>query len=135
MNLIKRNRYRIAWFSLMVAFAIGLSRFNLFAIYKLWTHQVVTTGIVVKYERDNHNTVFYTFKIGKGIISTGSSFHNLTNEDLKPGSVIKVWYAMDNPKNNAIEEPYSIFLNEIMTVMLGVTLFPLMIVLRFYRMK
>jgi hypothetical protein len=134
MTILRRNVWRILWFGLAVAIATGIGSLNLPSEYRLWKEQTRTHGIVTKLEPENHNSLYYTFETPRGPIHGGGRITSLPPDQRRPGAVIDVWYASGDPKNCNSERPNTLFLGELLAVVLAATIGPTLLVMQIQRM-
>jgi hypothetical protein len=86
-------------------------------------------GVVVKKDPENHQRVYYSYKITERIYfgAGRAGFGNPTFHDLAIGDNVIVFYDPLFPENSVLGNPYELLRNELISVLLVVIIFPLVV--------
>jgi hypothetical protein len=120
----------IIWLVLGLVLGVGLAFLNVPTLIHITSHLSSTTGEIERTSCEQHNGIAYDFTVNSKLYFGGDSKDRC--KELVPGREITVYFNALDPKENTSGDPRAKLRNELMTIGLGVLVFPPLIILRLF---
>ena len=107
---------------------------SLFPVFRLYSNEAVTDGVIKKLSCDSHNSVAYHYTvIGFGSIEGSETFGGCRTA--KVGDKIKVYYSSQYPRVSILRSPLSSVLNEFVSIFAASICLPTFFIIAYERRR